>query len=158
MSVIAKSYADDAQEASPQEAASPAEEAQPAASLDSAGAESAAEIRFVVNGLRKAKGTLRCALYVGENWLSRTAAGSNVAVESDREQCVFRDVAPGTYGISAYHDANDNGELDSNVMRIPKEGIAASNDARARFGPPKFEEARFEYEGGVLELEAEIFY
>ena len=67
-----------------------------------------------------------------------------------------RERAPGTYGISSYHDKNDNGRMDLGAMRIPKEAYAASNDARGSFGPPKFEDAKFTYEGGLLELSAEI--
>ena len=70
--------------------------------------------------------------------------------------CEFTDVPAGTYGISSYHDKNDNGRMDRGVMRIPKEDHATSNDARGSFGPPEFEDARFDYEGGLLELSAEI--
>jgi uncharacterized protein (DUF2141 family) len=37
-------------------------------------------------------------------------------------------------------------------MGIPKEPFGASNDARGRFGPPKFDDARFQVDGGVVEL------
>ncbi len=57
---------------------------------------------------------------------------------------------PGSYAFSAYLDVNGNGELDSNFIGIPKEPVALSNNARPRFGPPKFKDARFELgEAGV---------
>ena len=43
-------------------------------------------------------------------------------------------------------------------MRIPKEGTAASNNAYRKFGPPRYRDARFDYAGGVLELDAEMRY
>jgi uncharacterized protein (DUF2141 family) len=51
---------------------------------------------------------------------------------------VFHDVAPGDYGFSVFHDTNDNGRLDTNLIGIPTEPTAFSNNARGRMGPPDF--------------------
>lgn len=57
----------------------------------------------------------------------------------------FEDLAPGTYALFAFHDVNGNKELDVRaIIPIPKEPVAASRDAKGRFGPPKFESARFD--------------
>jgi uncharacterized protein (DUF2141 family) len=53
------------------------------------------------------------------------------------------DLPPGTYALSIYHDANNNGELDTNWIGMPKEGLGASNNAKGRMGPPKFAAAAF---------------
>lgn len=55
----------------------------------------------------------------------------------------FRDVAPGTYAISVFHDENNNGELDTNFMGIPKEGYGVSNNILPKMSKPKFETAKF---------------
>jgi len=55
----------------------------------------------------------------------------------------FRDLKPGIYAVSAYHDANGNGKIDTNFMGIPKEPTGASNDAKGRMGPPSFKDAQF---------------
>jgi len=52
----------------------------------------------------------------------------------------------GEYAISVYHDQNNNGELDSNLLRIPKEDYGFSNDARKTFGPPDYEVAAFRFD------------
>ncbi len=116
------------------------------------------EIRFRVTGLRSDEGALVCGLFPRESWLKTGSPGEDDRIEGGEATCLFKDVPAGTYGISAYHDENGNGKLDSNFFRIPKEGTAASNDARGKMGPPKFEDARFVYEGGVLELEAAMHY
>ena len=54
---------------------------------------------------------------------------------------VVEDLAPGRYALSAFHDENDNGELDTNLMGIPSEGYGFGNEASAAFGPPSFEAA-----------------
>lgn len=55
----------------------------------------------------------------------------------------FTDLEMGTYAVSLFHDANDNMKLDKNWLGIPKEGIGISNNAKATFGPPKFNDAKF---------------
>jgi uncharacterized protein (DUF2141 family) len=43
-----------------------------------------------------------------------------------------------------YHDANDNGKLDQNMMGIPVESTGFSNDALGNMGPPTFEATRID--------------
>lgn len=117
------------------------------------------EIRIRVTGLRSDDGRVACGLFVEENWLRAGAvSGRGGEIEGGVALCRFPGVAPGTYAISTYHDENANGRLDTGFMRIPKEGTAASNNAFRKFGPPRYRDARFDYDGGVLELEAEMRY
>lgn len=51
--------------------------------------------------------------------------------------------AAGEYAIAVIYDKNENGKLDTGLFRIPKEEIGFSNNAKARFGPAKWEDARF---------------
>ena len=51
-------------------------------------------------------------------------------------------IPPGTYAIGVYIDENDNEQLDTNFVGMPKEQYGFSNNARA-FGIPKFEAASF---------------
>ena len=50
---------------------------------------------------------------------------------------------PGEYAVSVIYDRNSNGELDTGLFRIPKEKIGFSNNAKGRFGPAKWADARF---------------
>lgn len=50
----------------------------------------------------------------------------------------------GHYAVRVMHDANGNGELDSNMVGIPTEAWGFSNDASGSFGPPSWDDARFE--------------
>ncbi|MEZ5503217.1 MAG: DUF2141 domain-containing protein [Halioglobus sp.] len=49
----------------------------------------------------------------------------------------------GEYAMSAFHDKNGNGEMDTNFIGMPREPIAISNNAQGQFGPPAYEDARF---------------
>ena len=79
-------------------------------------------------------------------------AALRAVIKDGSAQLEFIDVAPGEYALSVFHDENDNGELDTGFMGIPKEPFGTSNDARGRFGPPKFDDARFQVADGVVEL------
>jgi uncharacterized protein (DUF2141 family) len=57
----------------------------------------------------------------------------------------IEDLSFGQYAISAYHDENNNGELDSGLFGIPTEDYGFSNNARGSFGPPDYEDAAFEF-------------
>lgn len=47
----------------------------------------------------------------------------------------------GVYAVGIFHDLNGDGALSKNFLGMPKEPFGFSNNARARFGPPSFEEA-----------------
>ncbi len=67
-------------------------------------------------------------------------------------------MAPGTYALACFHDENGNGKLDTNWLGIPNEGMVASNHAKGRMGPPKFEDAKFAFTGPALELVLKVKY
>ena len=116
------------------------------------------EIRFRITDVRGSEGRMACGIYSQKGWLKEGQPGAGGHIRDGESVCVFRNVPPGRYGVAAYHDENGNRKLDTNFMRVPKEGICASNDARGVFGPPRFKRASFDYEGGVLELEARLRY
>lgn len=119
-------------------------------------------VRMTFRGLRSSSGTVRCLLFASpEGFPDRSDKAQSYAVVSIRDRtavCDFGGMAPGTYAVTAFHDENANERLDTNWMGIPKEGIAASQDARATMGPPRWRDAQFNFRGGSLELAARMFY
>ena len=59
------------------------------------------------------------------------------------------EIPKGTYAIGCFHDENDNGKMDTNLVGIPTEGVGASNNAKGFMGPPKFTDAKFMVENNV---------
>ena len=58
-------------------------------------------------------------------------------------EVVLKDLPEGTYAIAAFHDQNGNGELDTNMLGIPKEPLGFSKGKMKTFGPPSFAECSF---------------
>ncbi|MFT4760943.1 MAG: hypothetical protein ACI9XO_001668 [Paraglaciecola sp.] len=73
------------------------------------------------------------------------------AVNGNKAECVLENIPNGKYAISVFHDENSNGELDTGMFGIPKEGYGFSNNAKGVFGPPSFEDSSFEVKGNVVQ-------
>lgn len=107
-----------------------------------------ANLTIELSGLAEAEGEVYIAVYDNpDDWLGdEVAVGVAVSItESLVDELVVAslDLPPGEYAISIYYDANGNGELDTNFIGIPKEPVALSNNAKAKFGPPKYKDAVF---------------
>lgn len=106
----------------------------------------AQELKVVVKNVKSDDGMVRLALYNSEDQhMKKEFKAVEVKSKNGETVAVFKGITPGTYTISVIHDANDNKELDSNFIGIPKEGFGFSNDAMGSFGPPDFKKASFEF-------------
>ena len=79
-------------------------------------------------------------------------------IENGKAHVEFTELPFGEYAISAYHDEDTDQELDTNWLGIPKEGTGASNDAKGKMGPPKYEDAKFEFREDGQKIEFEMWY
>ena len=57
------------------------------------------------------------------------------------------ELAAGEWAVALTQDTNNNDKLDKNLLGIPTEPYAFSNNVRPRFAPPKFEECKFVVSG-----------
>lgn len=65
----------------------------------------------------------------------------------------IRGVPPGVYAVQVFHDGNNNGEVDRNLLGMPTEGVGFSRDAPIMFGPPSFEDAKVSISGTLVTLD-----
>ena len=101
-----------------------------------------------VSGLQDATGNMYIAVYDSDStWLSDTTVLSKkVAISEALDGELVRtelQLPLGEYALSVFYDKDDDGELDTNLIGMPKEPIALSNNAVAKFGPPKYADAVF---------------
>ncbi len=59
----------------------------------------------------------------------------------------FADLKAGDYAVKVFYDEDRDAELDTNVVGIPSEAYGFSKNARSAFGPPDWNEAKFEFDG-----------
>jgi len=71
-------------------------------------------------------------------------AKTKTMVVDQKVQVIFTNLPYGWYGISLYHDENNNGEMDKNAMGIPKEAYGFSNNAKGFFGKPSYKNVKFQ--------------
>ena len=106
--------------------------------------------------MRSGGGVVRCGLFAEQGWLVSPVQSAVAVIRSGSALCVFKGVPKGVYGISAFHDQNNNSKLDTNFIGLPTEDYCASRDARGTFGPPSFGDAKFSYVGGAKRLSARM--
>jgi uncharacterized protein (DUF2141 family) len=100
----------------------------------------AADLVIHVDNVKSGTGQVKAALYGNADaFLKRPARTTQARADTAGTTLVFHDVAPGHYGFSVFHDVNDNGRMDTNLIGIPTEPVAFSNNARGRMGPPAFD-------------------
>ncbi|NRR90504.1 DUF2141 domain-containing protein [Winogradskyella undariae] len=102
-------------------------------------------ITIIVDEAASNDGKMFIALYNTEtDFLKKPFKNSISVIENNSSTVVFNNIPQGTYGISVFHDENDNGIMDTNFMHIPKEAYGCSNDAKGFMGPPKWSDAKFQ--------------
>lgn len=97
-------------------------------------------------GLTSDDGHVLCTLYDSEaTWLKDPGfrATAKVKPVNGKATCAFGEQPAGTYAVSFIHDLNDDGDMESNFLGMPKEPWGMTNDPTIRFGAPSFTSASF---------------
>jgi uncharacterized protein (DUF2141 family) len=104
------------------------------------------DLRVEVRGILARAGSLNVALFDRAedfNAMPMTPrAGQRLPATGDTVVAVFAGLPAGDYAVSTFHDENDNGQLDKNLLGRPTERFGFSRDASGAMGPPDFEAAK----------------
>lgn len=124
--------------------------------------DSSGTIIMEIINFRNDQGKVRVSLYASKdgfpNEYRKAYAYITGTINTERTRVVFEGVPYGQYAIGILHDENMDSQLNTNWLGMPKEGIAASNNAKAMFGPPSFEKASFILNTDSLKQEIKIEY
>ena len=96
-------------------------------------------------GLKNNTGKVFLAIFDNEQTFLKTnkeVNGMSVIIENNKAMARFRGLKKGEYALSLFHDKNNNNMLDKNLIGIPKEPYAFSNNATGIFGPPSFKDSK----------------
>ncbi|WP_271766074.1 DUF2141 domain-containing protein [Aquimarina algiphila] len=100
-------------------------------------------ITVTINNIKSNEGTLRVGLYdAQESFLGKPFTSISAKAKVGKVTASFENIPNGTYAISLYHDEDNNQKLNT-FLKIPTEPYGVSNNAKGRFGPPKWEDAKF---------------
>ncbi|RIX42058.1 MAG: DUF2141 domain-containing protein [Rhodocyclales bacterium GT-UBC] len=105
----------------------------------------ATDLTVTIDNVANAEGHLRLALYQGpERFLVQPLQRESLPATPGRMVFAFRDLPPGRYAATGFHDLNDNKKIDTDQFGRPLEPTAFSRNAKGNGGPPSFEDAAFE--------------
>jgi uncharacterized protein (DUF2141 family) len=98
-----------------------------------------------ISGFDSREGQVMIALFDSEDdYEAETPLkGETVQVDKDTVRVTFNKLRMGEYAFKLFHDANGNGELDTDALGIPSEDYYFSNDASDPFSAPEWDEAKF---------------
>ena len=110
------------------------------------------EIKITVNHFSNNKGIAIFSLFQKDHFLEKPLQHIETEIIDGKATVIFKNIKNGEYAVICHHDANDNGILDFNDMRMPLEDVGATN-TYIQFGPPKFNKAKFIVEDKNVNLE-----
>ncbi len=106
----------------------------------------AGDLVLEVKGVRSSEGDVYAGVHIPTPGVKFPAEEGSVhtfktPARAGTVTVVFKDVPPGEYALTAFHDEDGSGEMNFNALGIPTEGYAFGNDATGFMGAPKFEDA-----------------
>lgn len=119
-------------------------------------AQAGTKLTVKISGLESDKGQFIVSVWPGEQaWKDKQPIGRfPVPIVNGGAEWVRENLASGDYAVTVYHDKNSNAKMDRHWYGPPKEKGAASNGAKAQtFGPPKWEDMKFELSGAEQTIE-----
>ena len=121
----------------------------------------AADLTVVVQNIQQDTGSVMLGLFSTPEGFPKAATKGMLVPAAERDSTgrvtmVLRDLAPGQYAVSAFHDIDGNGKLNSNLMGMPTEPYGFSNDAQGQFAPPAFEAAAITLPAQGLTIQLQV--
>jgi len=102
-------------------------------------------LKVSVTGFNSNKGQAFVALFnTSESFptYGEQLIGKIVNIQDRACTVSFSNLTQGYYAVAVYHDANKNMKLDRNLFGMPTECYGFSNNARATFSAPSYQEAK----------------
>lgn len=119
-------------------------------------------LKIHITGFKNDEGVARIALFHEEegfpdNRKKAYWAGVNSIIENT-STLYISGIDYGTYAVSVFHDANNNGKIDKIWRIIPKEGFGTSNNIRDEEQGPSYKKSSFEIRADSTYITIEIKY
>jgi uncharacterized protein (DUF2141 family) len=116
------------------------------------------DITVQINNIKNDNGFVILGLHNQETFTNtETPALKRIQgkIKDGKIEVVFKSVPKGDYAIMVVHDENANNRMDFELNGMPKEAYGMSNNNMS-FGPPMFEDAKFNVADKNLDLEIRL--
>lgn len=108
-------------------------------------------VEVYISGFENNMGKAMIGLYNSENdFLKKEFKSALSEILNENATTMFTNLPDGKYAVSVFHDEDNDNEFDMLLGFIPQEDYGNSNNIPPRFGPPKWEDAKFEIKGGEV--------
>lgn len=101
----------------------------------------ATDVLVRVLNMADAAGSMRVEICPAPEWLKGCTITGRGPAHAGLATVTVPNVPPGDYGVIAFHDSDDDGDVNQGFLGIPSEGVGFSRDAPARFSAPRFADA-----------------
>jgi uncharacterized protein (DUF2141 family) len=100
-----------------------------------------------ITGIRNNKGNIMLQLFDENEKVLNQEKGP---ITDNKCKFSFTNLIAGKYAVRYYHDENQDGRMETNLVGKPTEGYGFSNNVTRKFGPPSFEKWLFEMKRDTL--------
>ena len=109
-------------------------------------------LRVTVSGVSNANGVVHVTLYdnAADYPNGGFAHAETVAATEGAVTVTFEDLPPGDYALSVLHDEDEDGEVRTSAVGIPREGVGVSNNYLRGMRRPSFARSLFAHEGDTV--------
>lgn len=119
------------------------------------------KLQVQVTEVKHTDGTLLIGVFDQEDGFPREIQKARVIakVKPEKPSHTFENIPPGRYAVVVIHDRNNSGQLDRNLLGMPKEPVGLSNYTSIGISnPPTFRKALFDLEeSGLLKVKLNPF-
>jgi len=103
-----------------------------------------AKLKVVVSDIQAGRGSVVAEIYDNDKDFFKKPLAAQTMKATNKTQDFSFEIPKGVYAVMIYQDMNENKVLDRRMIGIPKEPYGLSNNFTPRFGPPKFDDCKFE--------------
>jgi len=114
-------------------------------------------LQIQMSGARSDSGNFACALFANsDDFANRVNPVASASLPVAQSTWTVSDLPAGRYAAAIFHDENLDTKLNRHALGYPLEAYGFSKNARGRFGPPRYEDAAFEFQGEVLKIKIDL--
>ncbi|MFN6487033.1 MULTISPECIES: DUF2141 domain-containing protein [unclassified Nostoc] len=120
------------------------------------------KLNVEIDGLKNKEGQLCASIFASSKGFpsdgDRVIQKQCTKITDTPLNITFDNLKPGSYAVAVFHDQNNDGTLNTNILGIPSEGFGFSSNPEILARAPKFSEAVFLVAGPDTNIQIQLKY